>query len=115
LLRQKPLSFATEVAELQTLDQSTALFFTDLKYMGVMMTASFLVYGLFAVVTNILAGRLRTTQIPGYLNQISLGSKINNMTEHNQHLYVIQVWVGLLMVLVWVAFFLHKEIRRREM
>ena len=78
------------------------------------MTVSFVVYGVFALVTNILAGRLHNTQVRTYINQISLGSKINNMNLHNNNLYIIQVWLGLLMVVIWMVFFQHKEVRRRE-
>lgn len=106
---------------MHTLDESTALFFNDVRYMAVMLAISFLIYGIFALATNITAGQVHVSEVMGksffskagvylriYLNQISMGAKLSNINETNSFNYVLQVWLGLLMVLVWAGFFLRK-------
>lgn len=90
------------------------LYFMDMKYFAVMFFISFLIYGLYATITNVMAGDKGPTSMAEYLNRISMGSKINHMTVENSRHYVIQIWIGVLFVLSWMIFFLVKEARRRQ-
>ena len=102
------MTFSTELSQLQTLDESTVLYFIDLSYMAALLAASFVVYGVFAIATNILAGALDTTRMKDYLNQISLASKINHLNSANCRNYIAEAWLGLFMVGLWTIFFVRK-------
>jgi predicted membrane protein len=73
----------------------------------------FIVYGIFALVTNIIASKdYHSIANQNYLI-LSMGSKQLNPTDKNEKLVFIQAWIGFIMVIIWgfVFYYLQKTQR----
>jgi hypothetical protein len=54
-LRQDDLLYRTDLNTLETLGEATALLFLNMKYSAWLMLSGFLVYGLYALITNVVS------------------------------------------------------------
>lgn len=83
------------------------------------MVIMFLVYGIFALVTNIIAAtKFQPTDNNLTSNQniliISLSSKQANRTEENETFYYIQCWLGLVFVIIWGIFLIFIKYMEKD-
>ena len=88
-----------------------------MKSIAFYLILMFLVYGIYSLVTNILASEANTRDdyIPENVLIISLGSKQLNRTDTNKQYYVIQCWLGLVfIILLLFAEFLTKYIEKGD-
>lgn len=75
-----------------------------------MLIVLFLLYGVFSLVTNVIAYQNFPDREQFLSNSsfliISLSPKQLNKTEENMNYYFIQCWLGLVTVIVWFFMFL---------
>ena len=90
---------------------STHLYFQTLINLSLQMAVMFLIYGIFALVTNVIAAQAYQPDDPAVnahqgILIISLGAKKLNATQENNHYYVVQCWLGVVTVFVWGLLFM---------
>lgn len=95
---------------------STFLYFYNYKKLAVLLGLLTVIYSAYAIATNLLASFSSFNGVSikniDYLN-ISLSSKQLYDTEQNRSYYLIQCWIGVAAMAVWIvvlAYFKYKEI-----
>jgi hypothetical protein len=84
---------------------STYLYFSTYKNLAILLVIMMIIYGAFALATNILASTAVTSSgisisTVDYIS-ISLSSKQTNDTSRNRLYYYIQCWLGVVFTLIW--------------
>lgn len=81
------------------------------------MVASFLVYGLYSLATNIICSsnvvsKVDSNTVSSFdfssVNLMALGSKLANKSEQTRSLYLAQTWLGLVLSCFWAVMFVCK-------
>ena len=79
MLQKDEVSLSTKLLDIDNIGISTFLYFETYKSLGIMLTIQFLIYGIFSIVTNVIASANfeNPEEIPAALNflVISLSSK----------------------------------------
>ncbi len=96
----------------ENLGISTYLYFQTLVNVLIMMAVAFLVFGIFALVTNIIASNDLDGNFTSDFSYIALsqGSKQLNPTDRNKDYLLIQAWIGVGLVTIWGIMFLAFKI-----
>lgn len=84
---------------------STYLYFATYKNLAILLTIMTLIYSSFALITNVIAANnisSQNTQTNVDYISISLSSKQTNDTNANRQYYLIQCWLGVLTIIIWI-------------
>ncbi len=88
---------------------STRLYFQTIIATSLLLTVLFIVYGVFALTTNIIAyNNFQEEMIATKDNFliISLSAKqLHHQVQQNSRFYLIQCWLGLAVVILWIGMF----------
>lgn len=102
----------TDLEKINNFGESTYLYFKALKNLTILLLIMLIVYAIFSLATNVIASgvlnsnpTISSSAAVGYL-AISLCSKQISPTDVNQQYYIIQCWIGLGMVVIWLFMFL---------
>jgi hypothetical protein len=84
---------------------STYLYFYTYKNLGLLLVIMMLIYGAFALATNVLASAAVSSSGISISNvdyiSISLSSKQLNDTKKNRLYFYIQCWLGVVFIIIW--------------
>jgi hypothetical protein len=84
---------------------STYLYFSNYKKLSILLLILTVIYSIFALITNVIASRngtLANSQSSVDYIAISLSSKQTNDNTTNRRYYLIQCWLGVVNVIVWI-------------
>jgi uncharacterized protein (UPF0212 family) len=96
--------------DINNLGIATYLYFKTITNMGILLLIMFIVYSAYSLGTNLKAANMSiegnySSKVLNFLS-ISLGSKQLYTSQEKIDMYVIGAWIGLVMLLIWVAAFL---------
>lgn len=88
-----------------------------MEYSAYILVVGFIVFGIFALITNIIASRNACEKWDEYCNLnlsiLALGAKLNDINDENTSFHLAQAWLGFLMCVIWVFMFFYKAGKER--
>ncbi len=84
---------------------STYLYFANYKKLSILLLILTIIYSIFALITNVIAsrnGNLVNNQSSVDYIAISLSSKQTNDNQTNRNYYLIQCWLGVANIIIWI-------------
>ena len=117
----KPVNLTTSIREVNNIGLSIFLYFHTIVGLCLLLLSMLLIYGIFALATNILAANnyrlanINTTDPDTYsgILVLSLGSKIQHNTPTDKNYYWVQCWIGVGMIVFWGLLFLLIKYRSK--
>lgn len=107
--QENPLKLCTSMPNINNVGISTFLYFQTLKNLSILLTISFIIYGCYSIITNIISSlpanaalsTLRSYTPKDFLI-ISIAPKEKYATDSDQTFLIIQCWIGMGLIIVWL-------------
>ena len=118
--QEDEIKLCTRTKDINNVGISTFLYFQSLKNLAILISLMGLIYGIYALATNIVAANTGDTTnlssyVPADILSISLGPKQQYQTDQNKQYYLIQCWIGLALMIVWgITFVLLKYFEKAD-
>lgn len=100
---------------------STFLYFQTLKNLSILLILAFIFYGCFAIVTNIISSLPANAALSTLSNYtpkdfliISIAPKEKYGTETDQTFLIIQCWIGMALLIVWMTALIFMKYYEKE-
>lgn len=120
--QESPIKICTGMSNINNVGISTFLYFRTLKNLSILLTLAFIVYGLYAIITNILSSlpaNAAVSTLKNYTPQdfliVSIAAKEKYGTDTDKTFLTIQCWIGMALIIVWlIAIILMKYYEKKE-
>ena len=118
--QEDPIKICTKINDINNVGISTFLYFQTLKNLAILLALMGIIYGVFALATNIIASNQGdpttiNSYIPEDILSISLGPKQRFQTEQNRFYYFVQCFIGMSLMIVWgITFLLLKYFEKAD-
>jgi hypothetical protein len=119
--QDNPVKICKSMSDINNVGISTFLYFQTLKNLSILLILAFIFYGCYAMITNIISSLPANAALSTLRNYtakdfliISIAPKEKYATETDQTFLIIQCWIGMGLLIVWMIALIFMKYYEKE-